>query len=119
MPKATHSKIKPEIWWCAINPDGVAIWPYLQLRKSDCVEVMDRELPGWKKEGWRAGKLRVDEVSPNLRYVAAMDNATGAVCCLQTAIEMIHMGDTEAARRWIDRATSKLTIAEWRKHLKP
>lgn len=54
-----------EIWWCAINPGGVPVWPFLELRKRDCREILDREIPGWKKAGWRITKLKVTEIGTN------------------------------------------------------
>lgn len=51
-----------DIWWVAVH-NNLAIWPFLNLTKRDVVEVLTREVPDWKAQGYRIARLRVTEIS--------------------------------------------------------
>lgn len=56
-------RVVDEVWWGAVNPNGVVIWPYLQLKKRDVEECLDDCEEDWRSEGWRVVKLRVVELT--------------------------------------------------------
>lgn len=52
-----------ETFWCAVNPDGVWIIPFIQWSRKDVKECLDGSNPMWKKEGWRIARFKVVEIT--------------------------------------------------------
>jgi hypothetical protein len=52
-----------EVWWCAVNHDGIAVWSYLDLTMSNVAEILTKnEGKYWEARGWRIAKLQVTEI---------------------------------------------------------
>jgi hypothetical protein len=50
-----------EVWFCAVNSEGVPLWPSLMLSRSQAVLWMDERCRGWREDGWRIATLKVTE----------------------------------------------------------
>jgi len=63
MPAAPSKPIE-EVWWCAIHPNGYAVWPLLDLTKKNVTELVTRNQGKyWAARGWRIAKLQVTEIA--------------------------------------------------------